>query len=630
MISNKTIEEIKERANLIEVIGETVALKRQGGNYSGLCPFHAEKTPSFHIRDHGRYYHCFGCGASGNVISFVMETRGLSFPEAVEELGARFGVEVVREGRLGERQVRGDGAGREVFFKLNALAQRFFQEQLRNAEAPVRGYLSERGLAADTVTEFGIGFAPRSRTALVDFLRAHKAPIDAAITSGLIRRNSRGEIYDGFRARLIFPIMMDRKHIAGFGGRIIPGIVDAETLKTLPKYLNSPENPAYQKSKILYGLPQALHAARETMELFLVEGYMDVVGLWQAGLRNCVATCGTAVTENHVRRLGHLVNRVVVLFDGDSAGRAAAAKTFPLFLNSGLDAHAVFLPEDEDPDTIARSHGAGTAAYVGGLERVSLLDCFLRGIMRRYGADDARAIGAASKGKIAAEVAEILARVKNGIEQSELMQQAGLRLMIDPRQLGEMVFGVARGKESHGNVDTSTLRASLATPHTEAVGLDSKRIDQLPRIDQELIAAIMGLVLKRNDELVGRILRDAAMCMGVEPTTLRFIEGLGEVLERSQGDDTQKKPAIKSLLNRFGESWAGLWRRSYQMADDPAVDFARTLKQCRASIIKNKLNQSIKEIDDRILTCSEESEKITLLQEKVILTRQLTGTATLE
>lgn len=624
MISHKTIEEIKERANLIEVIGESVALKRLGANYSGLCPFHAEKTPSFHIRDHGRYYHCFGCGASGNVISFVMETRGLSFPEAVDELAARFGIEVIREGKGADRGPS-VGGGREVFFKLNALAQRFFQEQLRNSEPTVRNYLLERGLAPETVTEFGIGYAPRGRTALVDFFRAHKAPLEVAIASGLIRRNSRGEVYDGFRARLMFPIMMDRKHIAGFGGRIIPALVEAETLKTLPKYLNSPENPAYQKNKIVYGLPQALHGARETQELILVEGYMDVVGLWQAGLRHCVATCGTAVTENHVRRLGHLVNRVLVLFDGDSAGRAAAAKTFPLFLNSGLDAHAVFLPEEDDPDSIARAHGDGTAAYIGGLERVSLLDCFVRGVMRRYGADDARSLGAAAKGKIAHEVGEILARVKNGIEQSELIQQASLRLMIDPSQLREMVLGAPRGRENGAGLGTLEPTTSLET--VNGSGADSKRVDELPRIDQELIVALMGLVLKRKDDLVTGILRDADMCMGVEPTTLRFVEGLGEVLERSHGDDAVKKPAIKSLLARFGETWTALWRRSYQMAEDPAVDFAQTLKQCRGAIVKTKLNQSIKEIDRRILTCSEESEKISLLQEKVVLTRRLTNTA---
>ncbi|MFM1848564.1 MAG: hypothetical protein RL417_2038 [Pseudomonadota bacterium] len=622
MISPKTIEEIKERANLIEVIGESVSLKRQGTNYSGLCPFHAEKTPSFHIRDHGRYYRCFGCGASGNVISFVMETRGLSFPEAVEELAARFGVAIIREGRT--RSTEANAAGtREAFFRVNALAQRFFADQLANAEPSARRYLSERGLSPETIEEFGIGFGPRGRTALVDFLRGHRAPLDVAIAAGLLRRNARGELYDGFRARLIFPIMMDRKHIAGFGGRVIPSLVEPEILKSLPKYLNSPENPAYQKNKILYGLPQALHAIRDTSELYLVEGYMDVVGLSQAGLRNVVATCGTAVTENHVRRLGHLVTRVIVLFDGDSAGRSAAAKTFPLFLNSGLDAHAVFLPEDEDPDTIARAHGEASGGYLGSLERISLLDCFVRGIIRRYGSEDVRQLGAAAKGKIAEEVAEILAKVRNGIERSQLIQEACLRLMIDPGQFGDMVDAVGRSGRSEPRIRVEV--EPVENPPRGGEGQPLRRIEDLPRVDQELVGSVMGLVLKRQDDLLTRILHDAEICLNVAPTTLRFIQGLGEVLERAAGEEGAKKEGLKSLLKEFGESWTSLWKRSYQMIDDPAVDFARTFGECRRSIIKGKLNQSIRDLDQLILTCSDEGEKIALLQEKVALTRRLAG-----
>jgi DNA primase len=628
MISPKTIEEIKERANLVEVIGETVALKRQGTNFSGLCPFHAEKTPSFHIRDHGRYYRCFGCGASGNVLSFVMETRGLSFPEAVEELATRFGVEVRREGRASSTE-RGTAGGREVFFKVNALAQRFFVQQLKEAEPVAARYLVERGLRPETITEFGIGFAPRGRAALVDFLRSHKAPLEVAIAAGLVRRNARGEVYDGFRGRLIFPIMMDRKHIAGFGGRVIPALVEPEVLKTLPKYLNSPENPAYQKNKILYGLPQALHAIRDSAELYLVEGYMDVVGLWQAGVRNVVATCGTAVTENHVRRLALLVNRVVVLFDGDSAGRAAAAKTFPLFLNSGLDAHAVFLPEEDDPDSIARAHGEGSAAYIASLERVSLLDCYVRGVVRRHGAEDARGLGAAAKGKIATEVAELLARVKNGIEQAELVQQASLRLMIDAAQLGEMVSTSRPGgrPESRSSVGQEIAQSAVTGGGSKPSDTEGgkSRIEDLPRVDQELVGALIGLVLQRRGDLLGKILHDADLCLNVAPATLRFVQGVGEALERGAGDDGKKREALKALLKDFDETWTAHWKRSYQMIDDPAVDFARTFEECRRSIVKSKLNQAVKDIDRLILTCPDENEKIALLQEKVALTKRIAG-----
>lgn len=625
MISQKTIEEVKERANLVEVIGDSVSLKRQGAHYSGLCPFHAEKTPSFHIRDHGRFYHCFGCGASGNVISYVMASRGLSFPEAVEELAARFGVQVVREGR-GRRDGEERGPGRERFFEVNRLAQLYFEGQLRTGGQEIRGYLAERGLHPETIAEFGIGFAPRARTGLIDFLKQQRASLEIALAAGLVRRSATGELYDGFRARLVFPIMMDRKHIAGFGGRIVPPLVEPEYVKTLPKYLNSPENPAYQKNKIVYGLPQALHALRDTAEIYLVEGYMDVVGLWQAGLKNVVATCGTAVTENHVRRLGHLVNRVVVLMDGDAAGRAAAAKTFPLFLNSGLDVHAVFLPEEEDPDSIARAHGPATQSYIEALPRVPLLDCYLGALMRRFGAEDARALGAAAKGKIAAEVAEVLAQVKNAIERTELIGLTAHRLMVDEAQLSELAGSAGRTKRGSGPLELgSTGRGSpdAAVPSAAT----TKRIDELPRIDQALLGAVMGLALGRKIEPLSRILHDHAICTGVDPVTLRFLHGLVEITAGAADStsDGERRERLKGLLHEFGESWTALWKKSYQMLEDPAVDFGQTFRECREAIEKSKLDQAIKDIDARILTCPDESEKIHLLQEKVTLTKQRSG-----
>jgi DNA primase catalytic core len=564
-----------------------------------------------------------------------MASRGLSFPEAVEELAGRFGIEVIREGRRrhgdGER-----GPGREIFFSVNRLAQDFFVEQLRSGGPDVKGYLSERELRSDTIAEFGIGFAPRARTALLDYLKSKRAPLEIALAAGLIRRNSKGEMYDGFRARLIFPIMMDRKHIAGFGGRIIPALVEPEFAKTLPKYLNSPENPAYQKNKIVYGLPQALHALRSDSEVYLVEGYMDVVGLWQAGLKNVVATCGTAVTENHVRRLGHLVNRVVVLMDGDAAGRNAAAKTFPLFLNSGLDVHAVFLPEEEDPDSIARTHGEHTPDYIASLPRIALLDCYLGGLMRKFGADDARTLGAAAKGKIAAEVAEILSQVKNSIERSELIQMTAHRLMVDEAQLADLASATGKGKRTRAPLDLgasgdpgegSGARITVRNDKSEET-IQRKRIDELPRVDQELLGAVMGLVLGRKASQLERLLHEPEICTGVDPVTLRFIHGLVETLEprEDEGDeDGGRRERVKALLHDFGDSWTALWRRSYQMLDDPAVDFTKTYNECRDALGKSKLDQSIKDIEERILTCTDENEKMALLQGKVDLARQRSG-----
>ena len=470
-------------------------------------------------------------------------------------------------------------------------------------------YVTSRGLEPATIREFGIGFAPRGPAALTEFLRARRVDEAVMLGSGLSRRSARGELYDGYRARLIFPIWADRRHIVAFGGRLIPPLVDEETRAAAPKYINSPEHPAYQKNRTLFGVPQAIQSARETHLLYLVEGYMDVVSLWQAGVRNAVATCGTAVTEHHVRRLGHLANRVIVLFDGDSAGRAAAAKSFPTFLNSGLDVAAVFLPAEDDPDSLARRLGPGTREYLEALPRLSLLECWIDALVQRYGSGGVAELGAAAKGRIAVEVAEVLRRVKNSIERSELTEQAALRLMIESVALQSLM--------SEGAAATA---APAEPAGTGTALLPRKSVDQLPRLDQELLKVLMV----RKDEIVDDLLKDSDLCLGVDPVTLLFIQGLAEVV-RSRSGEAARKDEVRALLREFGESWIELWKRAYQMTRDPEVDFTRTLDQCRATIVNNKLNQQVREIDRQILTCRNESEKISLLQEKVSLTRRLRG-----
>jgi len=609
MIAQETIEEIKERTSLLEVASETVALKRQGANYVGLCPFHAEKTPSFHIRE-DKFYHCFGCGASGNVISFVMRSRGLGFSEAVEELARRLGIAVKREGgrRASQDARRGDP---QELYRVNQAAMEFFVAALRNAEPAVKCYLEERGLSPKAIQAFGLGFASKGWSDLKNHLLSRGFKEELLFQAGLIRRNQRGESYDTFRARLMFPLFSDMRHVVGFGGRIIPALADEEQLRTAPKYLNSPESAVYEKNKFLYGLPQALKAIQENSALYLVEGYLDVIGLWQAGVKNVVATCGTALSEKHVRRLRHLAKKVLVLFDGDAPGRAAAGRAFSLFLNSGLDAAAVFLAFAEDPDSFARKHGPETQAKLVELGTVPLLDCLIDTLLAKYGVREARDLGAASKGRLCEELAEVLRKVQNSIELGELLQKAAMRLFVQAGDLSLMVEGKKQGVElkQPPAVDVSAASSRSTIP----------KVGELPPLDRELLQAVMV----KKEQVIPIVLKDDELCSALQAVTLGFIDGLSEITCQATLSDEAKKESIRTLLKVYGDSWVRHWKKSHEMTKDPEVNFMRIVEGCRQVARKNKLNQAIEGVKEALAGALNEEEAIALMSQKLELERQL-------
>ena len=357
MIPQSFINGLVERVDIAEVIGNRVRLKKAGGNQTGLCPFHDEKTPSFHVYPDG-HYHCFGCGAHGTTLGFLMEMDGLTFVEAVETLASLVGVEVPRE--QSDRAPRPETTG---LHEVLAEADKRFRGWLRrHAEGPAAvAYLKGRGLAGDVARDYGIGLAPSGweslKTALAHFDE------DKLVAAGLLVKNAEGRIYDRFRARIVFPIRDTRGRVIGFGGRIYDGsgAGGEGPREDEPKYLNSPESPVFRKSEELYGLFEARRAKRHPDSLVVVEGYMDVAGLAAHGYREAVATLGTAVGEAHFKRLFRHVDRLVCCFDGDAAGRAAAWKAvdaaFPT-LSARRELRFVFLPEGEDPDTVARRQGA--------------------------------------------------------------------------------------------------------------------------------------------------------------------------------------------------------------------------------------------------------------------------------
>jgi DNA primase len=611
MISRDTINQVLDRCSLLEIVSESVPLKRRGSNYLGLCPFHSEKSPSFNVRESDHYYHCFGCGASGNVIDFVMRQRGLSFPDAVEELAARAGIKVERVGAPRNDKFQ---ESRQALYRINRVALSFFAQELERAPREVPEYLKERGVTADALRAFGVGFAPgKEWRALYGYLRERKISDDALISSGVVKRNSRGEMYDVFRSRIIFPVFVDERRIAGFGGRLVPGLTQPD--REGPKYLNSPETAVYQKSKILFGLPQALETARRSGVLYLVEGYMDVIGLWQAGVRNTVATCGTAVTAEHVKRLSHLVRRVVVVFDGDAAGRSAAGKCFPTFLNSGIDVHALFLPEEDDPDTVALRHGEKTQKYLEELPKRALLDCYIDFIAAGLGGEVSE-LGAAAKGKLADQITGTLAQVSNAIERSELVQQAALRMRADPGRMLDMIEGGVKIGASGIAAESAPGNAPPEEPKNPAEILP---VTSLPRVDREILRTVMTL----KESLVDEVLRDPDICPGgVEPSTLLFIQGLAGVV-MTDADPALKKEEITRLLKHFGPTWLAHWRESYDMMRDKDVDMRQAFDECRRAVRKQKLGGTLRQLDRAIGETPDLDARAALLQEKLTLERKV-------
>jgi len=351
-IPKQFIDELLTRSDIVDVIDERVPLRKAGKDYKACCPFHEEKTPSFTVSADKQFYHCFGCGAHGSVIGFLMDYDHMSFVEAVEELAARAGLAIPREAAgVVAGEVRDNGSD---LLGLMREATRFYRQQLREHPQSNRAveYLKRRGITGEIAHEFGLGFAPDGWDNLLRALAKEAETREALARAGLAVKRDGGGYYDRFRDRIMFPIEDHRGRIVAFGGRVID--------KGEPKYLNSPETPLFHKGRELYGLYHAREAIKRENRVLVVEGYMDVVALAQYGINNAVATLGTATTREHLDRLFRHAPEVIFCFDGDRAGREAAWRALDnalAVLREGRQVSFLFLPEGEDPDTLVRKEG---------------------------------------------------------------------------------------------------------------------------------------------------------------------------------------------------------------------------------------------------------------------------------
>ncbi len=418
------IEQVRQAASIVEIATQYTTLRRRGRKHVGLCPFHSEKTPSFTVDEEKQLFHCFGCGVGGDVFSLVMEKENLGFAEALRYLAEKYRIPLPQH-RVDPQLIKLE----EKLFKINEMALGFFRRNLAGTPEGRKAseYLKKRGLSAATVERLQIGYAMDAWGTLVDYLRTKNVPATLLEKAGLaLPGKKKDEYYDRFRGRVIFPIFSLTGKVVAFGGRTVTG---AE-----PKYLNSPDTPLYSKGKLLYGLNISKDAIREAGEAILVEGYTDYAALYQAGIGNVVASLGTALTPFQVAQAARFTPRLIVNYDGDSAGQNACARAVPICLEKGMNVDALILPDGLDPDAFLAKHGRDR--YLGLLKKTVpgldfLIDTFVRGVRMELPEERARVIRA---------VVREIDKVPDALARGEYLRRAGERLGVDETTL-RLVIG---------------------------------------------------------------------------------------------------------------------------------------------------------------------------------------------
>ncbi|MCP3941513.1 MAG: DNA primase [Desulfobacteraceae bacterium] len=440
-IPEEKISEILNTSDIVDIVSESVILKQSGRNFFGLCPFHTEKTPSFSVNPDKQIFHCFGCSSGGNALSFVMKYHGISFPEAVRMLARKYNV--VIETELIDPIKRKHVLVKESLFRLNKKIMTFYAEFLGDGSAgdAAINYLKKRGMTTEIIEKFHLGVSHDMWDAAVNFLKKEKVTRQVAINSGLILPKKQGTgYYDRFRNRLMFPIFDINMQVAGFGGRVMD---DA-----MPKYMNSPETPIYSKSRILYGLHAAKQYCRQEGIVHIVEGYFDFLSLYQHGVKNTVASLGTALTQEQVRILKGYASKMILVFDSDDAGINAAKRSIQIFVKEGVDIRILVLPDKNDPDSFIMKHGQ--ASFKSHAGQAKTIMQFLLEL-----AIDTHGLAVEGRIKILDEMKQHLALIQDSALRSLYVRELAETLNIDEKAVLEKV------KDAY--VQKNTKRSFLMT-----------------------------------------------------------------------------------------------------------------------------------------------------------------------
>lgn len=465
-IPDETIKAIGNTVDIVEIVAESVVLKKAGKNYVGLCPFHSEKTPSFTVNPNKQIFYCFGCGAGGDVFSFVMKQAGMTFPDTARMLARRCGI-TISTPNMGPAQKR-RMSERERLYALNGRAMDFYRHMLLNSAAgqKAREYLEKRGMTDQISASFKLGYAPAGWDNLVTFFAKRKVPRDLMLQSGLIvKKENSSRTWDRFRNRIVFPIFDSGGRVIGFGGRVMD---DA-----LPKYLNSPETPIYDKSRSLYGLHAARNSARAEKKVYIAEGYFDVLALHQHGISNAVATLGTSMTSEHVRLLKGIIGRtgrVILVYDSDAAGIKAARRSIEVFEKEYVDARILVLPSGHDPDSYLLEYGSVQFSEAAG-RALGMMPFLMQSAITRH--------GLSVTGKIAVidELVGALAAVDDGVARSLYIKELAEAIDVDELAILDRVRKTSAAVKNSGKSRPGD--AAAATPSSgKAVAVKGIRLER--------------------------------------------------------------------------------------------------------------------------------------------------------
>ncbi len=483
MISQQTIQEIQNRIDMLDVVGNFVKLKRRGTNYLGLCPFHNEKTPSFTVSPSKEIYKCFGCGKSGNAIGFVMEHEKFTYPEALKWLANRYNIEI--EETESSPEYKEQQQVSDSLHILNQFAVKYFAAQLKETEegqTNALSYLKERGFNDEIIEKFQIGYCPETGDAFTAEALKQQYSGDLLKKSGLsVERN--GQLYDNYRGRIIFPIHNQSGKIIGFGARVI-GSSDRG-----PKYINTPENELYVKSKILYGSYFARHPIDKLDECFLVEGYTDVTAMHQAGIENVVASGGTSLTIDQLRLIRKYTNNLTIIYDGDSAGIKAALRGLDLAMEEGLNVQLVLIPDNEDPDSYVKKVGADAFRTFVKENKKDFILFQLDIALKDAGNDSTKKAAVVNQ---MAESISKLSRAEDFTRQQDYIKRCSHLLKIDEQGLTALVQKFTR--EKLGKEEKKQQREQLVDQNPTAVEQQEAVIDLLFKDEMNEQAVLRSLI----------------------------------------------------------------------------------------------------------------------------------------
>jgi DNA primase len=573
-IPEETIQAVRDRVEVVDLIGRYVTLKKAGRSYKGLCPFHQEKTASFTVNPERGIFHCFGCGESGNAISFLMRHENLTFPEAVRALAAECGIEIPRtddsEPGVAER-----------VFSANDIAQKLYRAALMASEGgPARAYLDGRGLGHDLAERFGIGFAPDVWDAVTSALSKHRIPASVGAKAGLLKERERGGHYDLLRGRVTFPIQDVRGRVIGFGGRALAPEQE-------PKYLNTLESPVFRKREALYGFPFALEPIRRSGRAVVVEGYFDLIALHRAGIEESVATCGTALTEGHAHNLRRRARNLVLLFDGDEAGQRAVLRALEVLLPQGLRVRAAALPAGEDPDDfLTRSGPSALRDLVDSAPPA--LDLAIQ---------HALAGGCETpweKADAVASVVPLLVALPDPVERGEYSRRLAMSCGIDVRDVESAIRRVGRGQSLPDD------------------GAEGGAANRSARPEDRRYADVVQVLLEHPAH-AGEVEEDALLACAPDEV---WSELTGAVLGECRGEGAVDVSALADRLE--GSARERLLRLAFRAEGlfDDADRALRTLRDSVAWLERRRQRIEAKALTERLRIPSEDHEALLLEKDR--------------